>query len=202
MIQLVFDAATVATARRVDLCAVDPRRHRPRLRGRRHGPPHPGLAAGKGAPAAASVHNVVAASQGVASGMVQVAVLSVAPTLCLWLALHFRPVLRFGQRLVRSVRHAVHPPPIAPVGPPLERIAADIRRIAASIEALPRHAPVARRHGALLAYDDALGAACRALGIEDTLTTLPFGRQRDAARLRTECELQIEGLVIDTRRAA
>ncbi|MET0143219.1 MAG: hypothetical protein ABW328_00285 [Ilumatobacteraceae bacterium] len=143
----------------------------------------------------------MAASQGVASGIVQVAVLSVAPTLCLWLALHSRPFFRLMGRAVRAVQAAVHPP-VTPAGPPLEKIAADIRRIVAGIEALPARVPLARRHGALLAYDDALAAACRALGIEDTLTSMPIGTRRDAERLRIECELQFEGLVIHPPRAA
>ena len=87
-------------------------------------------------------------------------------------------------------------------GPPLEQIAADIRRILAGIERLPANAPIARRRGALLAYDDALAAACRALGIEQHLTDMPLGPARHAERLRLECELQYEGFVIRITRAA
>ena len=75
------------------------------------------------------------------------------------------------QRLFRRIR----PRPATPAGPPLERIVADLHRIAGIIEALPPRVPLARRQGAILAYDDALGAACRALGVEDALRGLPFG---------------------------
>jgi hypothetical protein len=87
-------------------------------------------------------------------------------------------------------------------GPPLERTAADLRRIVAEIDTLSPHTPVARRHGLLLAYDDALVAACRALGVEERLTAMPLGPARHAERLRLECELQFEGLEIRPSRAA
>ena len=104
------------------------------------------------------------------------------------------------------MRRAAGPgPPRArpsPVGPPIERIADDVRRIAAPIEALPPRAPRVRRDGTLLAYDDALSAACRALGLDDGLLALPLGAARDARRLRIECELECAGFVIRPRRAA
>ena len=67
---------------------------------------------------------------------------------------------------------------------------------------MPAQTPLAQRHGALLAYDDALAAACRALGVEERLNGMPLGAARHAERLRIECELQYEGLVIDNTRAA
>jgi hypothetical protein len=143
---------------------------------------------------------VVAESQAVTAGVIQFVVLSILPPLMLWLALHGGPIVRLVSRAVTRLR-AVRPP-VRLAGPPLERIAADIRRIAHGIETMPPHAPLARRHGALLAYDDALAAACRALGVEERLTTMPLGPARHAERLRIECELQYEGLVIRTRPAA
>ena len=125
---------------------------------------------------------------------------SIAPVLVLWLVLHAGPIGRFGRRTVSRL-WAVRPPLVL-AGPPLEQIAATIRRIAAAIETMPAQAPLAQRHGALLAYDDALVAACRALGVEEQLTGMPLGPARHAERLRIECELQYEGLVIDSTRAA
>jgi hypothetical protein len=143
---------------------------------------------------------VAAGSQPVASGVVQFVVFSIAPVLILWLVLHAGPVVRLGRRAVSRLRAAR--PPLRLAGPPLEQTAADIRRIAAGIATMPARAPLAQRHGALLAYDDALVAACRALGVEERLSGMPLGPARHAERLRIECELQYEGLVIGNTRAA
>jgi hypothetical protein len=124
--------------------------------------------------------------------------LCAAPTAALYAALHAGRVGRWVQRQFRRVR----PRPVAPVGPPLQRIVADLHRIAGIIDALPPRAPLARRQGAILAYDDALGAACRALGVDDTLRGLPFGARRDAARIHVEAELACAGLVLAPPRAA
>ena len=140
---------------------------------------------------------MAAGSQPVASGVVQFVVFSIAPALMLWLVLHAGPIVRLGRRAVSRLRAAR--PPLRLAGPPLEQIAADIRRIAAGIETMPAQAPLAQRHGALLAYDDALVAACRALGVEERLNGMPLGPARHAERLRIECELQYEGLVIGKR---
>jgi hypothetical protein len=124
--------------------------------------------------------------------------LCLAPAVTLWALLHLDRVGPFVVRCWRKIRPAKE----TPSGPPLERIAADIRRIGANIEALPPRAPVVKRKAVILAYDDALGAACRALGIEDSLAGLPFGPTRDAIRLRIEAELACAGLVIESSRAA
>ena len=58
------------------------------------------------------------------------------------------------------------------------------------------------RKGAILAYDDALGSACRALGVADELHGLPFGPRRDEARVHVEAELACAGLVLAPRHAA
>jgi hypothetical protein len=143
---------------------------------------------------------VPAASDGVASGVVQYALFSIAPPFALWLALHSAPTVRRVLRAVGRLR-PVAPPPVEVAGPPLEQIAADIRRIAAGIERLPTNAPIARRRAALLAYDDSLAAACRALGIEQRLTALSMGPARQAERLRLECELQYEGFMTGSPRS-
>ena len=130
--------------------------------------------------------------------IVEFAVLCMVPTAALYAALHAGRAVRWVQRLFRRIR----PRPARPVGPPLERIVADLHRLAGIIETLPPRVPLARRQGAILAYDDALGSACRALGIEDALRGLPFGARRDAARIGVEAELACAGLQLAPRRAA
>ena len=130
--------------------------------------------------------------------MVQWVLLCLAPTAALYAALHIGRLARCVQRPFRRLR----PRQPVPIGPPIERIVADLHRIAGLIEALPPRAPLARRQGTILAYDDALGAACRALGVEDALRGLPFGTRRDAARIRVEAELACAGLVLAPPRAA
>ena len=127
----------------------------------------------------------------------QFAVLSIVPPLALWLLLHAGAATRVVRRGANRLR-AVARPPMLPAGPPLEVIAADLRRLSEGMQALPPHASLARRDAALLAYDDALTAACRALGVDERLSAMPLGRARDAERLRIECELNYEGLVITT----
>jgi hypothetical protein len=141
---------------------------------------------------------MVALERQVVADFVEILVLCVAPTACLWLALQSG---RIGRWVARRWRRLA-PPKAVPTGPPLERIAADIQRIARLIEALPPQAPRARREGAILAYDDALGAACTALGLEDALRGLPFGPQRDAVRVGVEAELECAGFVLAPDRAA
>src|SRR3954452_5247242 len=87
------------------------------------------------------------------------------PAAVLYLLVHIGYIARLLGRCWRRLR----PVEVVPVGPPLERIVGDLPRIAGLIEALPPQCPYARRQGAILAYDDALGSACRALGVEDTL---------------------------------
>jgi hypothetical protein len=124
--------------------------------------------------------------------------LCLAPTAALYAGLHLGRIGRCVQRPFRRVRSRS----VAPAGPPIERIVADLHRIAGLIEALPPRAPLARRQGAILAYDDALGAACRALGIDDDLRGLPFGARRDAVRIHVEAALACAGLELAPPRAA
>jgi hypothetical protein len=116
----------------------------------------------------------------------------------LYAALHSGRLWRWLQR---SLRHWRRTQP-APTGPPIERIVADLHRIAGLVDELPPRAPLARRQGTILAYDDALGAACRAVGVDDALRGLPFGAHRDAARVRVEAELACAGVVLARPRAA
>lgn len=144
---------------------------------------------------------MLASSQSVAAGILQLALLSFVPVVLCWVLLNR---IRVGEAAVRlGRRYGVVPPPKAlPAGPPLEKIAADIRRIAFTMQNLPPRAPHIRRQGAMLAYDEALSAACRALGVDERLSAMPIGPKRDAERLRVECQLEFAGLIIDPPRAA
>jgi hypothetical protein len=134
---------------------------------------------------------------GVASlvvGIVQLLLLSLVPTVMIWLAVDAGRI----QAAVRRRRSgtAAAEDVAVPHGLPIEEIASAIRRLAAEIEAIPPGAPLARRDAAVGAYDDALAAACRALDVVDALTTLPAGADRDGARAQVEHELALAGLVI------
>lgn len=89
--------------------------------------------------------------------------------------------------------HLVQPAAPIPSGPPIERIAADAQRIRAQLTHVPPGAPVARRRGWLMAYDDLLVDACRALGLEQRLGTLPEGPARELERERIERMLERAG---------
>lgn len=89
-----------------------------------------------------------------------------------------------------------------PWGPPIERIAADLRRLHAALEADGRATrqplgAAAKHRGLVLAYDDALRAACVALEVPgaDRLATEP-GRAHDALVSDLEERLQAAGLVL------
>jgi hypothetical protein len=145
---------------------------------------------------------VVALDGGGVWAFVQFVALVSAPTLALAAALRAGQVARWVGRRRDDVWPRGRRRGDVPPGPPLERIVADLHRIAAQIATLPPRAPYARRQGAILAYDDVLGAACRALGVDDELRGLPFGTARDVARIRVEAELARAGLVLDEPRAA
>lgn len=105
-------------------------------------------------------------------------------------ATHRERLLRWGRRL-----HLVDPEPPHPLGPPIERIAADVRRIREQIQHVQPGFPVARMRGWLEAYDDVLVEACRALELDQRLTTLPPGVQRVLERERVERLLIQHGLL-------
>jgi hypothetical protein len=128
-----------------------------------------------------------------AVGITEVVLLSLAPTAAFLLAVNAG---RIGRRVARTFRRRADVV-AAPLGPPIEQIAADLRRIGGQIEALPPRVPRARRDAAILAYDDVLASACRALDIDDAVSALPVGPARDAARVRVEQELALAGLVIN-----
>ena len=85
-----------------------------------------------------------------------------------------------------------------PAGPPLELLAAKLRRLHRQLETIPRGASMPKERGTLAAYDDALVATARALGIQTSLAELPpMGFDRYAERLRLEDALTEAGLVWD-----
>jgi hypothetical protein len=95
--------------------------------------------------------------------------------------------------LYRGLANRLSPPPAPPAGPPIERIARDARRLRAELVAA-EGTPMARRVAVSRAYDDLLVDACRALGIPDTLSSLPPGTEREAERLHVEHELTAAGV--------
>jgi hypothetical protein len=94
---------------------------------------------------------------------------------------------------IRRVATRVSPPPAVPAGRPIERIVRDARRLRP--ELVPTAGtPMARRIAVCQAYDDLLADACRAVGVPDTLSTLPLGTERDAERLNVEHQLAEAGV--------
>ncbi|GAA5157774.1 MULTISPECIES: hypothetical protein [Amycolatopsis] len=85
--------------------------------------------------------------------------------------------------------------PPAPAGPPIERLAADLRRVRRALDRLPPHAPAVRRFATEQAYDELLAQACRAVGEEQWLDTLPPGLEREIERLRVEESLHRCGVL-------
>ncbi len=98
--------------------------------------------------------------------------------------------IRLGRRL-----HLVPPPPPTPLGYPLEQIARDLRRLRREARRHRPWMPLAKHRGIVAAYDDALLDACRALGVQTTLDTLPEGIEHESERLRVESELEAAGIV-------
>jgi hypothetical protein len=99
---------------------------------------------------------------------------------------------------LRAVRRLVGPPrPEPPAGRPIEDVARALRRLRREVLAPTPGAPFARRTAAAAAYEDLLLEAARALGVEDTLSGLGQGTDREAERLRLEHLLREAGLRLD-----
>jgi hypothetical protein len=126
-------------------------------------------------------------------GLLEFAAAALVPTAVIWFVLH---VEKLGGRLVSFGRRwgLLPRPPVRAADPPVERLAADLRRLAAAVEHLPRGTSHARRKGLLIAYDDALVTACRALEVPESLGVLPYGLDRELERLRVEASLESAGL--------
>jgi hypothetical protein len=80
------------------------------------------------------------------------------------------------------------------VGPPVEQLAVELRRLA-GVLLDPRPVSSVRRFGVERAYDETLGKACCALGIEHHLDEVRLS-DREFERLRVEAALQDAGLVL------
>ncbi|HKN50990.1 MAG TPA: hypothetical protein VJX66_00750 [Amycolatopsis sp.] len=127
------------------------------------------------------------ATGSVAGPLVLFAVVSIAPSVLFWCALHV-------PRVVRWVRERRCEP--QPVGPPIERLAADLRRVHRLLAGYPSGTPAARRIGTRMAYDTLLEQACREIDVPHRLDVLPEGIDRDLERLRVEQSLRDHGLAV------
>ena len=130
---------------------------------------------------------------GLALGVAGVALAAVLPIVTLWTLRHLD---RLGGWVVAALRRCrVLPRQVQEIPrPPVERLAADLRRLSAASREVPRGTSHARHKGLLLAYDEVLGCACRALDVPHSLDTLPAGLDRDLERLRVEAALESAGL--------
>lgn len=133
-------------------------------------------------------------------GIVEVVGLSLVPVALFAAVLHGRQILERSQTIARRL-HLMSRPAPAPSGLPLERIAADLRRLrTAALSPAPGIA-MAKQRGIVLAYEERLGDAARALAVPTDLAALPEGGwDRGAERLRLEDALIATGL--DWHRAA
>ena len=129
----------------------------------------------------------------VPDGVLYIAMVIAAAAGPIAVVLYARDLARLGRRA--GVRLGLVPPPPERLPPPVERLARDVRRIRHDLVVLDPHTPVARRRGLLAAYDDALGDACRAMGLGDRLGDLPEGVERELARLEAEDLLVAAGLI-------
>lgn len=120
------------------------------------------------------------------SGVLAVVAITVVLVIVLW-------VVFYGSAARLFIRRHL-PPPLRPAGPPIQALAADLRRLReATVHVEPGTSHV-RRDATRAAYEDALGQACLALGLPDTLDGLPPGPDREAERLRVEALLEDQGL--------
>lgn len=122
--------------------------------------------------------------------MVTIAEVTVGLAVLVGAVLHQQEIARTARRL----RDRVSPPPEPVAGRPIGRIASDVRRVRREFQQPAPGLPMARRIALSMAYDDLLLDACRALGIPDTLSSLPLGTERDAERLHVEHQLTRAGL--------
>ena len=100
-------------------------------------------------------------------------------------------------RAYRRARNRLAPPPDVPVGPAIEDVARSLRRLRGEVLSPAPGTTMARRRGTAAAYEDLLVQAAHALGVEDTLSGLPTGTDREAERLRLEHVLREAGLALD-----
>jgi hypothetical protein len=90
-------------------------------------------------------------------------------------------------RAYRGARTRLSPPPEA----------RSLRRLRGQVLSPAPGTTMAKRRGTTAAYEDLLLQAAHALGVEDTLSDLPDGTEREAERLRLEHVLRQAGLALD-----
>jgi hypothetical protein len=100
-------------------------------------------------------------------------------------------------RAYRGARTRLSPPPDTPAGPAIEDVARSLRRLRGQVLSPAPGTTMAKRRGTTAAYEDLLLQAAHALGVEDTLSDLPDGTEREAERLRLEHLLREAGLALD-----
>jgi hypothetical protein len=135
-----------------------------------------------------------------ATGLLGLLLASLLPVVLIWAMLHADRLGEWTVALLRRCRLLQPPREEIPPSLPVEQIAADLRRLAASVRDLPRGTSRARQRGVLMAYDDVLVAATRALDVPHALDTLPPGFDRDIERARVEGALEAAGLRFSPRR--
>ncbi len=131
--------------------------------------------------------------QDVLSGVIEWLVATVVIVATLGSLFYLREWRRLLVRIYRWVR-PLPPPPVRPLGRPIESIARDAQRLGARFRNTPPGLSFAKFEGLRRAYDDVLGEGCRALGVENLMTPLRPGPERDAERLRVEFLLAEAGL--------
>jgi hypothetical protein len=102
-----------------------------------------------------------------------------------------------GERVLAVARrcHLLRRPlPALTSDQPIERIAADLRRLSAAIGQLRAGTSAIRRRALVSAYDSNLVAACRALGVPNSLDELREGMDREIEKMRMEAALERAGL--------
>jgi len=103
--------------------------------------------------------------------------------------------LVYPDRVAAWADHHLHRPRRQQTsGPPVEKLAVELRRLA-GVLLDPRPVSSVRRFGVERAYDETLGKACCALGIEHHLDEVRL-TDREFERLRVEAALQEAGLVL------
>ncbi len=120
------------------------------------------------------------------------ALVAAAPTLLVWVAVRWLPLV-IGLLLDLRLRRR------RPPGPSLESVVGNLRRLRREVRGRP---PTQVRHLALLsAYDDTLLQACRIVGVDAPLTGASEA-ERPFARLLTEAQLEEAGIALDPPGAA
>ena len=123
--------------------------------------------------------------QGVLEGFVEWLAATALMVATLGVVVYQREVRTFLVAAGRGLVPAAPPQP-QPLGRPIELIARDARRLGQRFRSEPPGLSFAKFEGLRRAYDDVLAESCRALGIENLLSDLRPGTERDAERLRVE----------------